>query len=209
MYKFTINKNYFLEEKDIKGYFHQYYTGYKHEGNPDFVNTLKNTYSDTKRSDLISARNMVDRILMQDLPYIIKENNFYNCVIICVPRAKELNSYEDNQLYFKNAVSIVANKLNGIIDGTNYIIRKIDTFTTHLYKATMEGKIENNGPKPYKGITIDTCEISRSKIEGKNIILVDDIYTKNVNVDEDCIQALFDNGANNVIYYSIGYTRRI
>ncbi|MDY4253625.1 MULTISPECIES: hypothetical protein [unclassified Clostridium] len=209
MERFIIKKNYFLTKKDTLGYFHQVYTGYKQKDNPNFINVLKNTFNSENITNLINARDMVIRILMQDIPCIIQENNLYKCVCICVPRAKVLNSYYDKQLYFKNAVSIAANKINGVIDGTNYIIRIKNTYTTHLSKASRDGIIENDGKEPYKGITIDTCSIEKSRIEAMDIILIDDIYTKNVNIDEDCIQALFDNGARNVIYYSIGYTRRI
>lgn len=47
----------------------------------------------------------------------------------------------------------------------------------------------------------------KNKIKDKNIILVDDIYTPNVNVAEDCIQTLFDLGAKDVILYVIAKTR--
>ena len=56
---------------------------------------------------------------------------------------------------------------------------------------------------PYPGITSETCEIS-SHTRGKNILLIDDLYTKTVNIDEDAIQALFDNGAKNVYFYAVG-----
>lgn len=207
--KFIIKQNNFLKSKEVTGYFHQFYTGYKKEGNPDFINVLKNTFNDKNINELIKAKERVISILMRDIPYIIKENNFYNCICICVPRAKKLDSYVSTQLYFKDAVSIAAKKIKGTIDGTDYIKRVRNTYTTHLSKATRAGKVENDGEEPYEGITIDTCNIEKSKIEGKNIILIDDVYTKNVNVDEDCIQALFESGAKNIIYYSIGYTRRI
>ena len=206
MERFIIKKNYFLTQQDTKGYYHQLYTGFKQPENPNFINVLKNTYN---INNLINARNNVIDILMKDISCIIKEEQLEECVCICVPRAKALYSYSKTQLYFKEAVNIVANKLYGVIDGTNYITRIKNTYTTHLAKASREGKIENDGEKPYKGITIDTCRIEKSRIAGKNIILIDDIYTNTVNIDEDCIQALFDNGAKNIIYYSIGYTRRI
>ena len=49
------------------------------------------------------------------------------------------------------------------------------------------------GNLPYPGITKDTCTIS-DKVRGKDILLIDDLYTASVNIDEDAIQALFDNG---------------
>jgi phosphoribosylpyrophosphate synthetase len=56
---------------------------------------------------------------------------------------------------------------------------------------------------PYPGITINTCDFSKD-VMGKDIMLVDDLYTNSVNIDEDAIQALFDKGANSVVFYSIG-----
>ena len=53
----------------------------------------------------------------------------------------------------------------------------------------------------------DTCRVDLSKIKGKNIILVDDIYTEGVNVIEDCTQYLFDLGAKSVILYVTAKTR--
>ena len=37
-------------------------------------------------------------------------------------------------------------------------------------------------------------------------MLIDDIYTLGVNVVEDCIQALYDRGARQVIFYAVGRT---
>ena len=89
------------------------------------------------------------------------------------------------------------------LDGTNYIVRHTNTKTTHLRKP-IEG-FENDGPKPYPGISYDTCNFSNS-INGKDILLIDDIYTKTVNIDEDMLQSLLDLGANSVSFYAIGKT---
>jgi len=63
----------------------------------------------------------------------------------------------------------------------------------------------NNGDTPYPGITISTCDIA-SDVRGKDILLIDDIYTKTINIDEDAIQALLDSGATSVHFYAIGRT---
>ena len=60
---------------------------------------------------------------------------------------------------------------------------------------------------PYPGITRDTCEKDGSYFHGEDVILVDDIYTKNINVAEDRIQTLYDFGAKRVIMYAIAKTR--
>jgi len=37
-------------------------------------------------------------------------------------------------------------------------------------------------------------------------LLIDDIYTKSINIDEDAIQALIDKGAKSIVFYAIGKT---
>jgi predicted amidophosphoribosyltransferase len=86
-------------------------------------------------------------------------------------------------------------------NGTNYIVRHTNTRTTHLDRNGQGG----DGNLPYPGITNDTCTIS-DHVKGKDILLIDDLYTKSVNIDEDAIQALIDKGANSVIFYSVGKT---
>ena len=85
--------------------------------------------------------------------------------------------------------------------GGTYIIRSVNTRTTHLDKLGGGG----DGDTPYPGITKTTCTIS-DEIKGKDILLIDDVYTKDVGIDEDAIQALFDHGAKSVIFYSVGKT---
>ena len=89
----------------------------------------------------------------------------------------------------------------GFTNGTNYITRYIDTQTTHRARGGFGG----NGRLPYPNITNETCRIS-DLIINKDILLIDDLYTKTVNIDEDAIQALFDKGAKSVVFYSVGKT---
>ena len=91
--------------------------------------------------------------------------------------------------------------LAGFNDGTHDIIRHTDTKTTHRARWGYGG----DGRMPYAGITSDTCTLS-DEIIGKDILLIDDLYTKTVNIDEDCLQALIDKGARSVYFYSIGKT---
>lgn len=205
--RFLINKNNYLK-KETSGYFHQYYTGYGQPDNPEFINVLKNTFNSEAHSNLISARNKVTDIIVYDIPEIIKEAKMSNCLCVCVPRAKALETYSVYQMMLRDAIRIAANSIHGAIDGTDCIVRYKNTMTTHLSKAAKEGRITNDGDEPYPGITAKTCRIDSNKIKGQNIILIDDIYTKNVNIDEDCIQALIDNGAHEIIFYALGYTRR-
>lgn len=203
--KFIIERNRYLK-RNINGYYHQLYTGFNQPDNPDFLNILKNTFNREKHRNLAEARYKVVEILMEDIPKIIHKENLSNCMLVGVPRAKALNSYFSSQLQFKEAIKIAADNIHVVIDGTDCIKRVVNTFTTHLRNATC---IPNDGYEPYPGITVATCEIRKSRIMNQNIILIDDIYTRTVNIDEDCIQAILDNGAKKVVFYSIGYTRRI
>jgi len=192
MNNFTIYTNEYLR-KNIKAYYHTKYTGYKNQDNPDFLNDLKNTFNSYSEKKLLNAIEKLNNILINDL------STFSRDLTICiVPRAKAENNYKTNQLLFKKSIQNIISNL-GFIDGSNGIIRHTDTKTTHLSRSGYGG----NGSMPYPNITKDTCHISNDLI-GKDILLIDDIYTSDVNIDEDVIQALIDKGANSVIFYSIG-----
>lgn len=209
---FKIKSNCFLR-KDLIGYYDCYYTGFGQDDNPDYLNVLKNTFSDTPFSKLNAAKKTVSDIILKDIPEIMESEELNSCIMVVVPRAKALNSYTPEQLYFRDAVSEAAKRLPGVEDGTGCIVRHTNTRTTHLRenvgRVTRNGKETiNDGRLPYPGITKDTCIIDSPSIKGKTVILVDDIYTKTCNIDEDCIQALIDNGASEVVFYAIAYTRR-
>ena len=216
--KFTIYKNKYLS-KNIKGYYNLYYTGYGKPYNPDFLNTLKNTYDSISFYDLEKAKNQVVEILLDSIPTIMTDNNLKSCTCICIPRSKALTTYTERQLFFRDAVGITSYKLSDVLDGTDIIERHTNVFTTHFAKTKNPSRVAkigltttkidgNDGSMPYPGITKDTCYIDKNSVKGKDIILIDDIYTLGVNVDEDGIQSLLDTGANNVIFYAIAYTRR-
>ena len=216
--EFKICKNQYLS-KDITGYYNLYYTGYGNPDNPYFLNTLKNTYNDELDVSLQKARDKVVEILIDDIPAIMTYSSLKSCTCICIPRAKALNTYTDSQLFFRDAVSIASSKLPSVIDGSDIIERHKNTFTTHFSKTRNPSRVAkvglttktidgNDGSIPYPGITNDTCYIDKNRVKGKDIILIDDIYTLGTNIDEDGIQALLYAGANNVIFYAIAYTWR-
>ena len=198
MNNFTIYANEYLQQ-NIQGYYHTSYVRYGNPGNPDYLNDLKNTFNDFSKKKLDNATNQLYNILKTDL------FQFNKSLTICVvPRSKAENTYSHNQLLFKKVVQHLIAELN-FKDGSNYIIRHTDTKTTHLAHSYRASQYAGNGSMPYPGITKDTCDID-TNVKGKNILLIDDIYTNGVNVDEDAIQALLDNGANLVIFYSVGKT---
>ena len=97
----------------------------------------------------------------------------------------------------------MVDELKLFTNGTCYILRHTDTRTTHMDKSGWGG----DGNLPYAGITKETCYIS-DEVIGKTILLIDDIYTSGVNIDEDAIQALLDKGAVDVVFYAVGKTYR-
>ncbi len=200
MNKFTIEPNDFLS-RSIQAFYHQDYTTFRAEGNPDCINHLKNQFRNTNQEILKKASDNLTKILEEDLPKIKNLYSDTNLTVCVIPRAKADNTYSENQKLFRKVVSAVVDKHNGYSNGTTYIIRNTNTKTTHMNKSGYGG----DGKMPYPGIMKDTCSIS-DLIRGKNILLIDDLYTKTVNVDEDAIQALLDKGAHSVVFYAIGKT---
>lgn len=200
MTPFTIRRNQFLS-CDIPAYYHQDYTTYGTQGNPDYINHLKNQFGDTKIPILQNAVNELKKVLNEDLPKIKTNYTNLNLTVCVIPRAKVESFYSDNQKLFKRVISSVIDKFSGMSNGTNYINRHTNTRTTHMNRSGYGG----DGDMPYIGITKATCNIS-NEVRGKDILLIDDIYTSGVNIDEDAVQALLDNGARSVIFYAVGKT---
>ena len=200
MKSFTINTNSYLDRK-VKGYYNCNYVGYQQKGNPDFINRLKNMSKSHNEMDLVEDFIEVADRAKKDLKQIIETEGLCNPVICVAPRLKAEKSYLPCQLMFKKAISSVVNNIDAT-NGIDSIKRIKDTKTTHNWRLE-----HNTGDMPYKGITKNTCEINKNLIFGRDIILVDDIYTDGVFVAEDCIQTLFDFGAKSVTLYVIAKTR--
>ena len=200
--RFIIYSNEYLK-KDTTSFFHSdYHSG----GNWRIDGTIENMIWTLKNDSspfpfrLPSAKKRLENILSTDLPQILNSTNFSSLTVCVVPRAKKDSHYKNDQLYFRQIITCVVSKLNGFQNGTDYIKRHTNTKTTHL-----RGEEGGDGRLPYIGITKNTCTIS-NEVQNKNILLIDDIYTRSVNIDEDAIQALLDSGAKSVIFYAIGKT---
>lgn len=204
MNPFTIERNRFLEIS-IQGFYHTDFGGIQLPNNPNYLYKFKNDpHHNWSLVQLNYAQQDLLRVLISDLPEIQSYINKKPLTVCVVPRAKADNTYNSNQLLFKATVRNAIRQLgNSFIDGTDYIVRHTNTKTTHLRKP-IEGFV-NDGPDPYPGISLDTCNFS-TEINGKNILLIDDIYTRTVNIDEDMLQALLNRGANSVSFYAIGNT---
>lgn len=195
---FTISKNEFLN-RDIQAYYVYDYIKFRVKNNPDFLVHLKNTGIKTNKYLLNSAVEELYEIFDKISDDISSIENI-DCVCV-VPRSKARWSYSDDELLF---MTTIKSMLPDDFDGTDWIERHTNTKTTHLSHSEY-ANYGGDGDMPYPGITKDTCYIS-SNVKGKNILLIDDIYTKTINVVEDCIPALLDKGAKNVVFLAIGRT---
>lgn len=196
--------NHFLKRK-TQAYYHIDYVGYLQPFNPDFINVLKNQDGSTNSEKLRHAQDELKEILLNDIAQIYSTAGVSPLTICVIPRAKAETEYQPQQLLFRATIKEVVEQLKqrfhySLEDGTNYIIRHTNTRTTHLQDH------DSDGEKPYPRITCETCTISEN-VYGKSILLIDDIYTSNVNIDEDAIQALYDNGASKVLFYTIAKTK--
>ncbi|MBQ6277441.1 MAG: amidophosphoribosyltransferase [Bacteroidales bacterium] len=187
---------------DTDAFYHAEYHGggnWKIAGTiENLICTFKNDITPYSKETLDDAMLRLCNILIKDFREILSIKGGFPLTICVIPRAKHEEHYRSDQRLFRQAVRIVIKFLNNkgdnrFIDGTHNIIRHTDTPTTHLHEG-----------RSYCGVTKDTCNITG--VKGKNILLVDDLYTKTVCIDEDAIQALYDNGANSVIFYSVGKT---
>ncbi len=204
MHKFTIYKNDYLS-MNIQGFYHEEYCGggnWRISGTiENLITTFKNDIPPYKSSQTLkSAILKMGEILKKDLLGIkqLQQNNLIICV---VPRAKSERNYSKDQLLFKATVNAVISQIDGLENGTDYIQRYTNTRTTHRDKSGHGG----DGDRPYPGITKNTCTISEH-VKNKHVLLIDDLYTKTINIDEDAIQALLDSGAKSVIFYTPGKT---
>ncbi len=200
MRQFVISANQYLC-KSTSGYYHLPYTGFRNPGNPDYVNVLKNTFNSCSSKELTAAAQELHDVLRGDLPQVLAASGLRVMTVCVVPRAKAEGSYRPSQLLFRLTVRATVGLLNGLDDGTSYLLRQVNTRTTHL-RNPIAGH-NNDGPEPFPGITAQTCRISDGVI-GRDILLVDDVYTPGVNIDEDAIQALLGARARSVTFYAVG-----
>lgn len=184
------------------GYYHgDYHTKAENISQLDqlssFILTLKNDNGWEELKQLELVKNEVIKIFKEDLSQILADFHDQKFTVCLVPRAK--SAYPPEKLMLRTALKEALQTIESLEDGVDYIVRVKDTKTTHIHNQ------DDDAPEPYKGITKDTCHIS-SAIKDKNIILVDDVYTRNKHIDEDAIQALRDLGAKTVVLYVLGKT---
>lgn len=204
----NIEKNGYLTSRDIEHYWlYKYIRSSDDTSSVDGeisedIRILKNQFCNKSIALLQSCSQRLETEISEGLNFLVQQLVVVGqpWVVVAVPRSKA--TFRKEQLYLIKAISNAVSQ-QPLENGTYFIKRVIDTQTTHLSHTTNIDIInKNNGPKPYPGITKDTCSLC-GNVRGKNVILIDDIYTHNVNIDEDCAQFLFDKGANNVILYTL------
>jgi len=198
--KFLIENNEFLSRGPVEAWYSTPYRRFKEPGNPDYLNVIKNLRKDVPEDQLSQAVATLRQVLQADLPLIQKAIGS-QLSVMCVPRSKA--NMHESQLLFRRTVSDVVTNTAELFDCKSAITRISDTRMTHIPIETSAAW--NHGKAPYPGITRDTCEID-SQVHGRILLLVDDIYTPGVNIDEDAIQALYDEGAHTVFFYSVAKT---
>lgn len=205
----TIQSNAYLS-RDIKHYWRYRYVSAAYDNDSadgcvsGDIRTLKNQFRTEKISDLQDCSQRIEKEISEGLNFLVQELEVVNQprVVVAVPRSK--STFMADQLYLIKAISdAIPQQL--VENGAYFIKRHSDTKTTHLTK-TKKGDMSGTGDLPYPGITQNTC-ILQGNVRGKNVILIDDIYTHGVNIDEDCAQFLFDNGAKNVVLYTLCKTQ--
>ncbi|ADE15389.1 amidophosphoribosyltransferase [Nitrosococcus halophilus Nc 4] len=204
MIEFQINANDHLSQ-DALAFYHVRYTGMGKPANPDYLNHLKNTYNSFADRKLRVAVQELTSVLQEDLPKIHARIEFTELHVCVVPRAKAEKAYHKKQQLFRSTVRSVVRRIPGLIDGTNYLRRHTNTKTTHLRQPIPN--YNNDGPEPYPGILEDTCDIS-PEVRDNHILLIDDIYTPGVNIDEDAIGTLMRSGVSTVTFYAVGKVER-
>jgi hypothetical protein len=160
--------------------------------------TLKNDVNPFP-SNLNNAGTVIYNVFRRDLMRIPRGGN--KMLVCMVPRAKKITEYRPDQLNFRQMLNSALNNMSCFDNGVDCITRIVNTRTTH---SRFSNQIDQ-GPSPHAGITLKTCQISE-RVKGRDILLVDDVYTPSINIDEDCIQALLDSGAKSVTFYAVAKT---
>lgn len=202
MKQFTIESNNYLSQ-NIEAYYHCDYMGggrYKMSGTMEYaIFALKGDAWWCSNKDIEVAKECIGEILAAEIAAIVELHKDKHFTVCATPRSKAFVAPSMKRLLY--TIQNVVDSMDFVDNGVEYIRRVKNTYTTH--KRSFNGG--GDGPEPYPGITIDTCAIS-DDVRGKDIILIDDIYTSGVNIDEDAIEALLQKGAKSVVFYAIGRT---
>ncbi len=189
-----------LQSHSVVGYYHDEYPGMYHPENRIlFVNRLKNDCLQVSHNGIVANEVALAEAIRDDLARITAKHG--PLTLVGVPRSKREAGYPWEQMGLKRALRRAVAANPQLSDGLDFIVRHTDTRCTHRSPWGFGGAGE--GPRP--GLLADTCTLS-PEIAGRDILLVDDIYTPGCGIDEDAIDALLSAGARSVVFYAVGYT---
>ena len=90
MYESEIVANKYLQE-NIRFFYHTDYVGYQNTGNPDYINTFKNTYGSYSNIKLNSSVRELENVLSEDLPQIFQLLQLNSLTVLCSSKSKSRN----------------------------------------------------------------------------------------------------------------------
>ena len=116
MIKFQVPANECLS-RSTNAFYHVPYTKMGNPGNPDYLNTLKNTFNSCPVPALQSAVQGLRSVLQEDIPKIFQSLGFDRITVCVVPRAKAENTYQPSQQLFRATVQAAIAQRSGFADG--------------------------------------------------------------------------------------------
>ena len=92
MKKFYIGENKYLEQK-VLAFYNCDYVWYKKQGNPDFINHLKNMTNQYNELDLVEDFVQVSERFVKDMESLFDKGDYKNFIVCVMPRFKRENKY--------------------------------------------------------------------------------------------------------------------
>ena len=203
MKEFVLEKNAFLD-RNIRGFYHAKWYGSKKSKSLRYLEIIKQSPSNRQKQWRIdNASEVLYETLMQDLQHISRRMSNQSLTVCVSPGTKKDSLYGEEPRIFQQIVSSCANKLLDFFDGSSFIQRNKSKF--FIFMNTPVNHLINRVRGDYRGEALDNCEFSE-EIKGRDILLVNEVYYKIINHDEDMVQALFEKGARSVTFYAVGYS---
>lgn len=122
MKKFKVESNSYLD-RTINAYYNTEYLGYRKNGNPDYINHLKNMSNNKSELELVEPFIEVYQNAQRDIEKIIEIERLNSPGVLVMPRSKTEKSYHRSQLLFKKAIASACVSLDKCIDATSVIVR--------------------------------------------------------------------------------------
>lgn len=208
------------------------YTGYRNPNNPQFINILKNDTNDRPRnlqhegktySNFQIALSIAYKLYSEiALPGIMRDKGWTEAVVCHVPRAKCFKHYTRKQLHLFDALRWAIEEVNistsyKIEDGIDYLWRRGNRPTSHAHTANSPDEnwlffLDRESMVIDPNLSYeDSLGIDTEALQGKKVILVDDIYTYRVGIDEMTISEISRRAGvplSDIVLYTLAYTGR-